>query len=51
MSIFKCRRFPVKIILVCVRWYCKYGDHLPGLGGEDAGARRRGGRVNDLPAA
>jgi transposase, IS6 family len=24
MSIFKRRRFPVKIILVCVRWYCKY---------------------------
>ena len=25
MSIFKRRRFPVGIILVCVRWYCKYG--------------------------
>ena len=25
MSIFKRRRFPVKIILLCVRWYCKYG--------------------------
>ncbi|NYF88762.1 transposase-like protein [Edaphobacter lichenicola] len=24
-SIFKRRRFPVEIILVCVRWYCKYG--------------------------
>lgn len=23
--IFKRRRFPVEIILVCVRWYCKYG--------------------------
>ena len=22
---FKCRRFPVEIISVCVRWYCKYG--------------------------
>ena len=22
---FKRRRFPVKIILLCVRWYCKYG--------------------------
>jgi IS6 family transposase len=21
---FKRRRFPVEIILVCVRWYCKY---------------------------
>jgi IS6 family transposase len=25
MSILKRRRFPVEIILVCVRWYCKYG--------------------------
>jgi transposase-like protein len=25
MSIFKRRRFPVEIILICVRWYCKYG--------------------------
>jgi transposase, IS6 family len=25
MSVFKRRRFPVEIILVCVRWYCKYG--------------------------
>jgi transposase-like protein len=25
MSIFKRRRFPVAIILLCVRWYCKYG--------------------------
>jgi transposase-like protein len=25
MSDFKGRRFPVSIILVCVRWYCKYG--------------------------
>ncbi len=22
---FKRRRFPVAIILLCVRWYCKYG--------------------------
>src|SRR5271156_1999595 len=22
---FKRRRFPIEIILVCVRWYCKYG--------------------------
>ena len=22
---FKRRHFPVEIILVCVRWYCKYG--------------------------
>jgi transposase, IS6 family len=25
LSLFKRRRFPVKIILVCVRWYCKDG--------------------------
>jgi transposase, IS6 family len=25
LSIFKRRRFPVEIILLCVRWYCKYG--------------------------
>jgi IS6 family transposase len=23
--LFKRRRFPVEIILLCVRWYCKYG--------------------------
>ena len=25
MSVFKRRRFPAEIILLCVRWYCKYG--------------------------
>jgi transposase-like protein len=25
LSIFKRRRFPIEIILLCVRWYCKYG--------------------------
>jgi putative transposase len=25
LSLFKRRRFPVPIILLCVRWYCKYG--------------------------
>jgi len=25
LSLFKRRRFPVEIILPCVRWYCKYG--------------------------
>ncbi len=25
MSDFKGRRFPTNVILVCVRWYCKYG--------------------------
>jgi transposase-like protein len=25
LSIFKRRRFPIAVILLCVRWYCKYG--------------------------
>jgi DNA invertase Pin-like site-specific DNA recombinase len=25
MSLFKRRRFPAEIILLCVRWYCRYG--------------------------
>ena len=25
MSVFKRRRFPTEIILLCVRWYCRYG--------------------------
>jgi transposase-like protein len=25
LSLFERRRFPVAIILLCVRWYCKYG--------------------------
>ncbi len=25
LSLLKRRRFPVEIILLCVRWYCKYG--------------------------
>ena len=25
MSIFKRRHFPTEIILLCLRWYCKYG--------------------------
>jgi transposase, IS6 family len=25
VSLFKRRRFPAEIILLCVRWYCKYG--------------------------
>ncbi len=28
---FKRRRFPVEIILVCVRWCCKYGIYYRGL--------------------
>jgi len=30
---FKRRRFPVEIILVCVRWYCKYGISYRDLAG------------------
>jgi transposase-like protein len=29
MSMFKRRRFPVEIILLCVRWYCK--SLVPGV--------------------
>jgi transposase-like protein len=25
LSLFKRRRFPAEIILLCVCWYCKYG--------------------------
>jgi transposase, IS6 family len=25
MSVFKRRRFPAEIMLLCVRWYCRYG--------------------------
>src|SRR5512133_238020 len=25
MSVFKRRRFPAEIVLLCVRWYCRYG--------------------------
>ncbi len=32
MSLFKRRRFPVEIILLCVRWYCKYGLSYRDLG-------------------
>ena len=28
MSVFKRRRFPAEIILLCVRWYCRYGISL-----------------------
>jgi hypothetical protein len=44
---FKRRRFAVDIILVCVRWYCKYGISYQGSGGDDAGTRRRRGSVHD----
>jgi IS6 family transposase len=33
MAIFKRRRFPVEIILACVRWYCKYGVTYRDLAG------------------
>ena len=25
MSVFKRRRFPTEVIVLCVRWYCKHG--------------------------
>jgi IS6 family transposase len=31
MSHFKGRRFPTELILLCVRWYCKYGVSYRGL--------------------
>jgi transposase-like protein len=31
MSVFKRRRFPVEIILSCVRWHCKYAISYRGL--------------------
>ena len=39
MSVFKRRRFPVEIILLCVRWYCRYGISYRDL--DDGRARRR----------
>jgi hypothetical protein len=40
VSLFKRRRFPVKIILLCVRWYCKYGI-IPSLGDQNPCAQSR----------
>ncbi len=31
LSLFKRRRFPAEIILLCMRWYCKYGISYRGL--------------------
>ena len=31
MSDFRGRRFPVEIILLCVRWYCRYGTRYRDL--------------------
>ena len=31
MSLFKRRRFPAEIILLCVHWYCKYGISYRGF--------------------
>ncbi len=45
MSIFKRRRFPVGLCALVLQ----VRDHLSGLGGDDAGARRRG-RRNTRPA-
>jgi len=38
---FRRRRFPVEIILVCVRWYCKYGKYLNNIIEADHGALKR----------
>jgi transposase, IS6 family len=32
MSVFKRRRFPVEIMLLCVRWYCKYAISYRDIG-------------------
>jgi transposase, IS6 family len=39
MSVFKRRRFPAEIILLCVRWYCKYGISYRDLEGEHGAGR------------
>ena len=49
MSLFKRRRFPVEIILLCVRWYCKYGISYRDLGRNDVRARCQRQSKHDLP--
>jgi hypothetical protein len=44
---FKRRRLPVEVILLCVRWYCKYGISYRGLVEDDAGTQRGSGPVDD----
>jgi hypothetical protein len=51
MSDFKGRRFPTDIILVCVRWYCKFGISYRDL--EDMMSERgvflvRAGRLSEV---
>ena len=41
LSLFKRRRFPAEIILLCVRWYCRYGISYRDLGRNDGRARCR----------
>ena len=48
MSIFKRRRFPVEIILLCVRWYCKYGVSYRDLAEMMSGARCQRQSKHDL---
>ena len=48
MSLFKRRRFPVEIILLCVRWYCKYGISYRDLAEMMSGARCQRRSKHDL---
>ena len=48
MSILKRRRFPVEIILLCVRWYCKYGISYRDLAKMMSGARCQRQSKHDL---
>ena len=48
MSVFKRRRFPAEIILICVL-VLQIRDQLPRPGRDDAGTRRRGRPYDDLP--
>ena len=48
LSLFKRRRFPVEIILLCVRWYCKYGISYRDLAEMMSRARRRGRPIHHL---
>ncbi|RYD26964.1 MAG: IS6 family transposase [Lysobacteraceae bacterium] len=43
MSVFKRRRFPTDVILLCVRWHCKYGISYRVVAEM---MRERGGMVN-----
>jgi hypothetical protein len=44
--VFNWRRFPVEIILLCVRWYCKYGISYRDL----TEVKEKRHRVDDIEA-